>query len=87
MKALFINCKYIKLSMSMALSFGTGIAILTIIQQMLTDIGFKNASYIVSFSASSGIILGILATISYSYFIKKTKKYNLSLNIGNFLFI
>lgn len=87
MKALFTNREYIKLSISIALNFGTGTALLSLLEQMLTDLGYENASQAISISGSSGILFGIFANIGYSYFIRKTKKYKQTLNIGICIFI
>jgi hypothetical protein len=66
----------------MALNYGVCIGILAVFEQALVGIGYKNASRSISVCGSSGIVFGVIANISYSFILKKTKKYKKTLIAG-----
>jgi MFS family permease len=82
LKSLFTNLEYIKLSLSMALTFGVCIGFLAVLERVLVGIGYTHASRTISICGTSGIIVGIFANIGYSIYLKKTKHYKRVLMIG-----
>jgi hypothetical protein len=59
----------------MALNYGVSIGFFAALDQMLVGIGYDNSGKVISICASSAIIVGIVATFTYSYILKRTKQY------------
>lgn len=86
-KQLFGNREYIKLCITMALNYGICIAYFAVLEQLLVGIGYEDSSKVISICGTSGIIVGIIGNILFSFVIKKTKKFKKIIVTSSLLFI
>jgi hypothetical protein len=75
MKNLFKNKNYLKLALSMTLTFGVVTAHISILDKGLKNIGFEQPGKIISNIVFVAMLSGIVGTVFYSLAVKKTKKY------------
>ena len=87
MKLLFKNKNYLKLTISMSLTFGVMVAVMSIMDKGLKAMNYKQPAHMIANIAIAAIISGIIGTIFYSIMVKRTKKYKLFSVIRNFIFI
>jgi hypothetical protein len=77
MKKLFTNIEYIKLAITITLSFGVLSAFMTILDQCLKALGYSNSGSITSIIFLISTPTGILFVPFFIGILKKTQKYRL----------
>ena len=77
MKLLFKNKNYLKMTASLALTFGIMVAATGILDSGLKSLGYEEPGHIIANISIVAIISGIAGTIFYSLMVRKTKKYKI----------
>jgi hypothetical protein len=68
----------------MALNYGICIAYFAVLEQLLVGIGYNDSSKVITICGSSGIIVGIIGNILFSFAIRRTKKYKKIIVTSNY---
>jgi hypothetical protein len=76
-----------KILAAMTFSYGTMIAFMANLDQMLKSLGYKDSNETTANSILFAMLVGILATPVFSLFLKKTRKYKLITEISKFYLI
>jgi len=75
MKLLFKNKNYLRLAASMALSFGVIVAYISVLDRGLKALDYKEPGEYILHIVTFAMLFGILGTFTYSFLVKKTKKF------------
>lgn len=75
-----------KILVGMMFSYGTQIAFIATLDQILKSLGYKDSNQTTAFTILFAMLIGTLATPVFSNIIKKTKKYKLVTILSNLFF-